>query len=408
MTWRPGLRPIGLATRDLKSAARAPLAGVVLAVFAVAQAGVGANVTATKVVPDGSAIDSGSTPGSPHDVAIAVLLALATTAPVALAGLWPLVAVVLSALAMLLCLLAQVPPTVGALLAFGTLYVIVGLRHRAWVVAVLVAPFVVCVAVPAVNEAAAVVVLAVAALAGTAGIAFRVRDDARHRDAVVEAAQESTLEHLARGERARIARELHDVVAHHVSLVALQADAARLTVPGMPPEGAKRLLAIGDTARTALTEMRRLLGVLREDADGAEVSTRRPQPGLDQLTDLLDDVRDAGPGQVRLIVRGAVAPLDQGTELTAYRIVQEALTNVRRHAGGAAVDVELDYRPDRLVVRIRDTGPGPGVPADGGAVGHGLAGMRERVAMADGTLWTGPGSIGGFVVHAELPIGAAS
>ncbi len=107
---------------------------------------------------------------------------------------------------------------------------------------------------------------------------------------------QSTLEHLARGERARIARELHDVVAHHVSLIALQADAARLTTPGMPAEGAKRLLAIGDTARTALTEMRRLLGVLREDADAPTCQPRSPQPGLDQLTDLLDDVRDAGRG----------------------------------------------------------------------------------------------------------------
>jgi signal transduction histidine kinase len=173
--------------------------------------------------------------------------------------------------------------------------------------------------------------------------------------------------------------------------------------------------------------MRRLLGVLREDADAADVSTRRPQPGLGQLTDLLDDVRDAGPGGTRLIVSGTVAPLDQGTELTAYRIVQEALTNVRRHAPGAAVDVELEYRPDRLVVRVRDNGPGPGRldravngaaagavngavngavgGAVGGADGHGLAGMRERVAMAGGTLWTGPGSVGGFVVHAELPIG---
>jgi signal transduction histidine kinase len=199
------------------------------------------------------------------------------------------------------------------------------------------------------------------------------------------------------------------VVAHHVSLIALQADAARLTVPGMPEEGEKRLLLIGDTARSALTEMRRLLGVLREDAEAADVTTRRPQPGLAQLTDLLDEVRGAGNGGTRLIVRGAVAPLDHGTELTAYRIVQEALTNVRRHAGGAAVEVELEYRPDRLVVRVRDTGPGPRPGADtAGAVGHGLAGMRERVAMAGGTLWTGPGPVGGFLVHAELPVGGAS
>jgi signal transduction histidine kinase len=106
-----------------------------------------------------------------------------------------------------------------------------------------------------------------------------------------------------------------------------------------------------------------------------------------------------------------VAPLDTGTELTAYRIVQEALTNARRHAGGSAVDVELDYRPDRLVVQVRDVGPGPRPMDDSqlnGAIGHGLAGMKERVAMAGGTLWTGPGPVAGFVVHAELPIGGTA
>jgi signal transduction histidine kinase len=245
-------------------------------------------------------------------------------------------------------------------------------------------------------------------VAGGAGLGWRLREDSRRRTAVVAAAQESTLEHLARGERARIARELHDVVAHHVSLIALQADAARLTVAGMPADGERRLVGIGDTARTALTEMRRLLGVLREDADAEDSATRRPQPGLAQLTSLLDEVRDATPAGARLIVRGAVAPLDTGTELTAYRIVQEALTNARRHAGGSAVDVELDYQPDRLVVQVRDIGPGPR-PSDGaesmnGAIGHGLAGMKERVAMAGGTLWTGPGPVAGFLVRAELPI----
>ena len=395
MTWRPG------------SVLRAPLAAIALSTLAVVQAGGGANVTSTSAVPGGVPVDGGVSPERLQEVVIAVLLALGTTAPVAVAGLWPVVAAVLSALAMVLCLLAQVPPTVGAVIALGILYVVLGVRHSVWLVAALVAPFGVCVTMPRVDRAAAVVVLAVVVLAGVAGATWRLRHEARQRDAVVEAAQESSLEHLARGERARIARELHDVVAHHVSLIALQADAARLTIPGMPAEGETRLLAIGDTARTALTEMRRLLGVLREDAEATEVSTRQPQPGVTQLADLLDDVRDAGPGGARLIVRGAVTALDQSTELTAYRIVQEALTNARRHAGGAAVDVELDYRPDRLVVRVRDMGPGPGPAPPDGAVGHGLAGMRERIAMAGGTLSAGPGLVGGFVVHAELPLNGA-
>ncbi|WP_210768362.1 sensor histidine kinase [Cellulomonas humilata] len=396
MTWRPA------------PTVRASVAAVVLAVLAVAQAAAGGNAAVSGAVGTGPAV---STVERPQDVLVAVLLALATTAPVALAGTWPVVAAMLIAAATLLGLGAQVPPTVGGLLALGTVYAVVGLRHRVRTVLVLVAPFVAALALPVENVSATVVVLGVALLAGVGGIAWRVRDEGRRRDAVVEAAHESTLEHLARGERARIARELHDVVAHHVSLIALQAEAARLTVPGMPPEGEKRLLAIGATARTALAEMRRLLGVLREDADGADVVTRRPQPGLAQLTELLDEVRDAGPGGARLLVRGKVAPLDQSIEVTAYRIVQEALTNARRHAPGAAVDVELDYRPDRLVVRIRDNGPGPAA-IDGdvghgvghGDPGHGLAGMRERAAMAGGTVRTGAGSLGGFLVSAELPV----
>src|SRR5215470_6170439 len=147
-------------------------------------------------------------------------------------------------------------------------------------------------------------------------MARRARAEARRRDATDRAFADSLSEHAARGERARIARELHDLVAHHISMIAVQAEAARVATPGMPAEGARRLAAIGDTARTALTEMRRLLGVLREDADTAE-PFRRPQPGLDQLNELLDEVRDLGSGGIRLIVRGRVGPLDPGIELTA-------------------------------------------------------------------------------------------
>ncbi len=211
----------------------------------------------------------------------------------------------------------------------------------------------------------------------------------------------SLLEHTARGERARISRELHDVVAHHISMIAVQAESARLTTPGMPAAGARRLSAIGDTARAALTEMRRLLGVLREDSRGDDAAGRQPQPGLRQLTELLDVARDASGTGARLIVRGRLPGLDPGVELAAYRIVQEALTNVRRHAPGAAVDVELQHTADVLAVRIRDNGPGPprAVP-DGG---HGLAGLRERAAAVGGELRTGAAPGGGFLVVARLP-----
>jgi signal transduction histidine kinase len=185
----------------------------------------------------------------------------------------------------------------------------------------------------------------------------------------------------------------------------VQAETARLTTPGMPAAGAQRLLAIGDTARAALTEMRRLLGVLREDAraaiPGQQGADRQPQPGLRQLNELLDAARDASGTGTRLILRGRPVTLDPGVELAAYRIVQEALTNVRRHAPGAAVDVELDYADDALRLRIRDNGPGP--PPTPPAGGHGLLGMRERAAAVGGELSTGPAAGGGFLVVASLP-----
>ncbi|WP_406289026.1 sensor histidine kinase [Embleya sp. NBC_00896] len=219
------------------------------------------------------------------------------------------------------------------------------------------------------------------------------------RNASRHAIESTLLEFTARGERARIARELHDVVAHHISMISVQAETARLTTPGMPKEGAERLRAIGDTARTALTEMRRLLGVLREDA-GAE-PTRKPQPGLQQLLELIDESRDFAGASTRLIVHGRIAVLDPGVELAAYRIVQESLTNARRHAPGAAVDVELDYSDEVLHLRIRDNGPGP--TAGTGSAGHGLLGMRERAASVGGELRTGATPAGGFLVEAALP-----
>jgi signal transduction histidine kinase len=226
-----------------------------------------------------------------------------------------------------------------------------------------------------------------------------------------------------RGERARIARELHDVVAHHISMVAVQAETARLTTPGLSAAGAQRFTEIGGTARAGLTEMRRLLGVLREDAEdaGALVADRHPQPGLPQLAELIDAAREATASHAtRLIVSGPVADFDPGVELAAYRIVQEALTNARRHAPGAAVDVELRYDDHALHLRIRDNGPGPthpdgtgpkhpegaggsgSAPSQGGG-GHGLLGMRERALAVGGSLRTGAAAGGGFCVEANLP-----
>jgi signal transduction histidine kinase len=255
---------------------------------------------------------------------------------------------------------------------------------------------------PAGSEAGVLTVLlaSLGPMAAGAGIARRARSEALAHSAEQEVIAGTLLEHTARGERARIVRELHDVVAHHISLVAVQAETARLATPGMPAAGQQRLSAIGDTARAALTEMRRLLGVLREDAR-ADAGDRRPQPGLDQLNELLDEAREASGAGARLIVGGAPVTLDPGVELAAYRIVQEALTNARRHAPGAAVDVELRYTGDALRLRIRDNGPGPPPAAPVG--GHGLPGMRERATAVGGQLRTGAAAGGGFLVEATLP-----
>jgi signal transduction histidine kinase len=254
------------------------------------------------------------------------------------------------------------------------------------------------------GDMSAVLLAALVPAAAAAGIAVRARREADAQTGTREVLTDTLTQHMARGERARIARELHDVVAHHISMIAVQAETARLTTPGLPAAGAQRFAEIGDTARAGLTEMRRLLGVLREDAD-ATIADRHPQPGLPQLAELIDAARDASGAGTRLIVSGPVAEFDSGVELAAYRIVQEALTNARRHAPGAAVDVELRYGDDALRLRIRDNGPGPSeaAAADGEPPGHGLLGMRERALAVGGSLRTGAAPGGGFSVEALLP-----
>ncbi len=269
------------------------------------------------------------------------------------------------------------------------------------------------------TRALAVALASAIPVAALAAMARRAREESRSHSAVRELTEGVLAEHLARGERAIIARELHDVVAHHISMIAVQAETARLTTPGLTDAGAKGFAAIGDTARAGLTEMRRLLGVLREDAQAAAhvhaiddgdmtrplAADRRPQPSLTQLAELVDDARQASGSAARLIVSGQVTRLDPGVELAAYRIVQEALTNARRHAPGAAVDVELRYADDVLWLQVRDNGPGstPDAPATGPTAGHGLLGMRERAAAAGGSLRAGNAPGGGFCVGAELP-----
>ncbi|MCO6004859.1 histidine kinase [Actinoallomurus purpureus] len=208
-------------------------------------------------------------------------------------------------------------------------------------------------------------------------------------------------------ERARIARELHDVVAHSVSMIAVQAETAPYTMRELSPEAKKGFGEIAGAAREALEEMRRLLTVLRAEP-GVEPEVT-PQPRLDRLGELIDSHRGAG-GDARLTVRGSARPLSTTIELSAYRIVQEALTNARRHAPGARVDVELEYQGDRLAVRVVDSGatapPAAPDPATRTRLmGHGLVGMRERATMLGGRFAAGPRPEGGFAVQADLPVG---
>lgn len=202
-------------------------------------------------------------------------------------------------------------------------------------------------------------------------------------------------EQAAEEERLRIARELHDVVAHNVSLIAIQAGAARMS-GGSSTEA---LRSIETTARDTLAELNRLLGVLRKDPSGA---ARAPQPGLAQVDSLVKPARDAGL-DVTVKVSGEERPLPAALDLSAYRIVQEAMTNVLKHAQASRVEVGIDYAPEALVLTISDNGAGPRVTPVASS-GHGLIGMRERVDLFGGDLNTASSSLGGFTVRATLPV----
>ena len=198
-------------------------------------------------------------------------------------------------------------------------------------------------------------------------------------------------------ERNRIAREMHDVVAHHVSLMVVQAEAGPLVVERDPAAAARAFDAIGATGRQAMSEMRQLLGVLRD----GESADRTPQPGADQLPALIEQVRAAGL-PVDLDVGGDVRPLPPAVDLSLYRLVQEALTNVSRHAGPACARVQIHYDRDEVRVRVDDDGAGDTAPTRSGR--HGLVAMRERVTLVGGTLSVGASPGGGWAVAARLPL----
>jgi signal transduction histidine kinase len=201
-------------------------------------------------------------------------------------------------------------------------------------------------------------------------------------------------------ERRRIAREMHDVVAHNVSVMVVQAGAARRVIDASPDDARDALSSIETTGRQALAEMRRLTGVLRSEKETDDA----PQPGLGSLEKLVEQTRDAGL-PVDVVVQGLPYELPQGADLSAFRIVQEALTNSLKHAGPSHAVVLLKYFPSKLEVRVTDDGRGAAQRlANGSLSGHGLIGMRERVAMFGGDLKSGPLPGGGYEVQATLPL----
>ncbi|MFD5080900.1 sensor histidine kinase [Streptomyces sp. NPDC058371] len=249
------------------------------------------------------------------------------------------------------------------------------------------------------------------ALAWVLGDSIRTRRaylaQLEERAARLEKEREAQSKVAVAAERARIARELHDVVAHNVSVMVVQADGAAYVLDTAPEQAKKALETISGTGRQALAEMRRLLGVLRtgEHQEGGEYV---PQPDVEQLDDLIEQVRTAGL-PVDFKVEGTPRPLPSGVELTAYRIVQEALTNTRKHGGAnAGASVRLVYFDDGLGLLVEDDGKGAPheLYEEGGADGrgHGLIGMRERVGMVGGTLDAGPRPGGGFRISALLPL----
>ncbi|MEV0971355.1 sensor histidine kinase [Microtetraspora glauca] len=242
-------------------------------------------------------------------------------------------------------------------------------------------------------------------VAYTSGILLRRQIDRTARLAEHTTRLEMEREERARWavaeERARIARELHDIVSHNVSLMTLHVGGMRRMLGDGRDHERELLLGVERAGRETVEELRLMLGMLRGTEDG---DAPTPQPGLDRLDDLVSQVREAGP-EVHLRIIGTRRALPPGLDLSAYRLIQEALTNVLKHAQAAGVDVTIAYGPDELSVVVINDGAGSGRTPHGGGGGHGLIGMRERTAMYGGELSAGPITGGGYRVFARFPLG---
>ena len=334
------------------------------------------------------------------------------TVPVAFRRRRPIAAALTMALALLLATALGGAPTqatgIVALIALVSGAYMLGARTQGRVLAAGTIALIVALAVDAIVEESQTVsallffTFFVVGLPVAAGQATRSRaqlaDELADRAVALERAREGEAQAAVQEERARIARELHDVVAHDVSVMVVQAAAAKRIVEREPDRAEEAIVSIEGTGREALAEMRRLLGVLRR---GDEDLALAPQPSLSRVDALLARTRAAGL-DVALERSGDDAPLPAGVDLAAYRVVQEALANVVRHAGAEHATVRLTYDPRAVVVEVVDDGRGA---ADGGGkAGHGLIGLRERVDLYGGDFEAGPRAEGGFGVRARLPV----
>ncbi|MFD8149515.1 sensor histidine kinase [Streptomyces sp. NPDC059720] len=310
---------------------------------------------------------------------------------------WPWTAAAIVAELLVLLLLALRVPTRAAVAALAVTALLTWLAESA--------------AAGMEHDETGALLLSLASIVVIVGTALRGRRVARAQlvQQTTLTAEERTRRTLLE-ERSRIARELHDVVAHHMSVISIQAQVAPHLVQDPPEELKENLAGIRQNALDALTELRRVLGVLRSEhpgpgdppaGPGEEAAPHAPQPTLDRLDALVENTRAAGR-EVATEITGERRPLPQGVELSAYRIVQEALSNALRHAPGAAITVRLDHRPDGLRVEVVNDRPAAPAPPSTGA-GHGLLGMRERVAMLGGTMTAHRRPGGGFEVTAFLP-----
>jgi signal transduction histidine kinase len=340
-----------------------------------------------------------------------VLLAVPVVAPLPLAARYPLLAWRIGWLALLLVPLVPAvwwggwPWGPGQILALLGAFYLAGVRYQRpvlwWMWALSLIPWCLWLAadVPNLNGPASATIIFTVATIAVDNVGSRLR--AQRSLAVQTGRTEAERARLAvLEERTRIARELHDVVAHHMSLIAVRAETAPYRLSGLPESARAEFSSLSEVAREALTDMRRLLGVLRQDQPAALA----PQPQLADLPALVDAARRAGVS-VEMSVPSALDQVPSRVGLCAYRIVQESLSNASQHAPGAAITVSVDQDSGAVLLRVAN-GPGepPGPSRNGHGPGHGLAGMRERVALLGGSLSAGPALDGGFVVSAVLPL----